>query len=136
MALGGMPSARLDFDVFYNVIGGKLSETVNTITSKNPSTLTDNPPFPLSTAEDVNKAVEAANLAAPLWRRTSWSERQAALTAFADALEALSEDFIEMVVKEQGKPVRLKSFKPDPILLSVTPVAFSLTLLVKTSRKS
>lgn len=117
MAVSEMPSVTvtLNFDVFLNVIGGNLSQTTETSSSKNPSTLTDNPPFPLSTAEDVNKAVKAATLATPLWRQTSWSERQAALTAFADALEVLAEDFMKMVVKEQGKPVMFMSSHLNPL---------------------
>ncbi|OAA59029.1 aldehyde dehydrogenase [Niveomyces insectorum RCEF 264] len=97
--------ACLNFDTFYNVIGGALAKTAETISSPNPSTLVDNPPCPLSTAEDVDRAVESARLAALLWRQKPWSERQAALVAFADALETLADDFVEMNVKEQGKPL-------------------------------
>ncbi|CAK7234639.1 hypothetical protein SCUCBS95973_009002 [Sporothrix curviconia] len=98
---------RLDFGAYYNVIGGRLATTTRTLASKNPSTLADNPPFPLSTADDVDQAVEAARSAAAQWAHTAWSERQAALVALAGAVEELSDDFAKLLVHEQGKPLWL-----------------------------
>ena len=96
----------LDFTVFHNVIDGRLSGTKQMTSSVNPSTLQENPLVPLSTTEDVDHAVQAARQAATLWAKTPWSERQEALKSFADALEGLSDEFVRMVVREQGKPVR------------------------------
>ncbi|CAK7210438.1 hypothetical protein SEUCBS140593_000824 [Sporothrix eucalyptigena] len=100
-------SERLDFGAFHNVIGGCVSETVKTIIHTNPSTLADNPPFPFSTSEDVNKAVDAAQSASVKWAQTPWSERKAALLAFSNTIEELSDDFAKLLVQEQGKPLWL-----------------------------
>ncbi|RYP38058.1 hypothetical protein DL768_010824 [Monosporascus sp. mg162] len=67
----------------------------------------ENPGVPVSTNDDVNKAVDAAKRAAEEWAEVPWDERQQAVKKFADALEALSEDFARMLNKENVKPVGL-----------------------------
>lgn len=78
------------------------SETAKTVVHTNPSTLAEGPPFPLSTADDVDKAVQAAQSASVLWGQKSWFERKAALLSYADAVEGLTEDFAKLIVQEQG----------------------------------
>ncbi|RYP38032.1 hypothetical protein DL766_001214 [Monosporascus sp. MC13-8B] len=97
-------SDSVDFDTFHNVIDGKLSGTAKTRCSVNPSTLANNPNVPLSTPEDVDKAVQAARKAAESWAQVPWSDRKKAVEAFATALEAQLDDFAQMLTKEQGKP--------------------------------
>lgn len=99
-------SDRLDFTKFYNVIDGKLESTATTRHGINPSTLEKNPPVPVSTIEDVDRAVEAAVKAAESWADVPYLERQKKVAQFADGLEALKDDFAVMLTKEQGKPVR------------------------------
>lgn len=98
-------STPLDFTTFHNVIDGKLVGTAKTRHTVSPSTLEENPPLPLSTAEDVDKAVAAAQKAAKQWAEVPWDERKKALEGFIEAFESHSEDFVQMLNKEQGKPV-------------------------------
>ncbi|KAI0972956.1 Aldehyde/histidinol dehydrogenase [Xylaria arbuscula] len=56
-------------------------------------------------SENVNKAVDAARSAAEAWAQTPWAERKKKLEAYAAALEAQTELFSEMLVKENGKPL-------------------------------
>jgi aldehyde dehydrogenase (NAD+) len=58
----------------------------------------------LATPEDLASAVERASAAQAGWGR-SGSARSAALTAFADALAARTEELVELIVAEVGKPV-------------------------------
>jgi acyl-CoA reductase-like NAD-dependent aldehyde dehydrogenase len=95
----------LDFTTFHNVIDGKLVGTAKTRHTISPSTLEQNPPLPLSTAEDVDKTVAAAQKAAKQWAQVHWDERKKALEGFIEALESHAEDFAQMLNKEQGKPV-------------------------------
>ncbi|CAJ2502231.1 Uu.00g096250.m01.CDS01 [Anthostomella pinea] len=65
----------------------------------------ENPPAPVSTLEDVNRAVEPARNAAKSWAAVPMSKRQQVLKAFTDAFEAQEEGFVQMLVKEQGKSI-------------------------------
>ncbi|KAI3390762.1 hypothetical protein diail_8700 [Diaporthe ilicicola] len=105
MALNNSNSTPLDFTTFHNVIDGKLVGTAKTRHTISPSTLEQNPPLSLSTAEDVDKAVAAAQKAAKQWAQVSWDERKKAVEGFIEALESHTEDFVQMLNKEQGKPL-------------------------------
>ncbi|KAI0403206.1 aldehyde dehydrogenase-like protein [Xylaria palmicola] len=96
---------ELSFTTFFNIIDGKLIQASSgeTRTTRNPATLEDNPAFPASSVEDVNRAVTAAQRAAKSWAALPWKHRQEAVARFADALEAHTEGFSNMLVREQGK---------------------------------
>jgi betaine-aldehyde dehydrogenase len=59
---------------------------------------------PVSTAEDVDRAVRAAATAFESWRDTTPSERQRALLRIADAIEERAEELIDAEVANTGKP--------------------------------
>ncbi|KAI0838042.1 aldehyde dehydrogenase [Hypoxylon sp. FL0890] len=108
MALNEKVNTYLDFSTFHNVINGELSPTPGkTRHGVNPDTLENNPEVPLSTIEDVNRAVEAAEKAAKLWCEVPWSERASAIQRYADAIEKHTEDFVQILIKETGKPINL-----------------------------
>ncbi len=98
--------AKLDWTTFYNVIDGELTSTEKTRTGINPATSEPNDPVPVSTREDVDKAVAAGQKAFRSWADTPWAERKRAVLAFTDGIEAEKENFSKLLVKEQGKPVR------------------------------
>ncbi|BFU46831.1 aldehyde dehydrogenase family protein [Krasilnikovia sp. MM14-A1004] len=58
------------------------------------------------TAEDVEKALDAAHAAAPAWGRTPPAERAAVLNRIADRIEANLEKLAVAESWENGKPVR------------------------------
>lgn len=95
----------LDWNTFRNVINGELTATEKTRTGINPATSEPNEPVPVSTPDDVDRAVAAAEKAFPAWAETPYEERRKAINAFADAIEAEKENFSKLLVKEQGKPV-------------------------------
>jgi betaine-aldehyde dehydrogenase len=59
------------------------------------------------TAEEVNRAVAAAQKAQVGWAALSYGERSAALMKFADALEAKSEKLAQIESQNAGKPMKL-----------------------------
>jgi acyl-CoA reductase-like NAD-dependent aldehyde dehydrogenase len=104
-------NTELDFNQFFNVIEGKLTSTATTRHGIDPATEIDNPAVPVSTRDDVELAVASAKTAFEKWSSTSVAERRAAISAFADAIEANASGFAQMLTKEQGKPVRYVQFR-------------------------
>ena len=107
MSLQSCNDGALDFSKFQLVVDGKMVDSSNgeTYHNVNPSTLEPNPEVPLSTSDDVDNAVTAAQKAAKAWAQVPWNERKKRLLDFANALEAHMESFAQMLVKENGKPV-------------------------------
>ncbi|RVX74883.1 hypothetical protein B0A52_01160 [Exophiala mesophila] len=110
---GSSSPAALDFTTFSNVIDGKLSSTKETRHGVNPATGKPNPEVPVSTPEDVDRAVEAAQKAFKPWSKVSYEDRRKAVLAFADALEKEKESFAKMLVQEQGKPYGFAMFEME-----------------------
>ncbi|OLN97064.1 Phenylacetaldehyde dehydrogenase 1 [Colletotrichum chlorophyti] len=104
-------TSKLDWTKFYNVIDGKLETTSKTRHSVNPSTLEANPEVPVSTAEDVDRAVQAAKRAQESWSDVPLEERQKALIKLGEALEAHADEFALMLTKEQGKALQFAKFE-------------------------
>jgi acyl-CoA reductase-like NAD-dependent aldehyde dehydrogenase len=94
------------FNGFYNTINGKSTSTEKTRHGINPATGKPNPEVPVSTQKDVDDAVAAAKEAFKSWSKVPWEERKKAILAFADALEAHTEDFAKLLTQEQGKPLQ------------------------------
>ena len=99
------PIKGIDYTTFYNIINGQPSQTSTTRHSINPSTLEANPEVPVSTQDDVDKAVDAAKTAFASWSEVPVEERRKKLHALADALLANADKLAELLVREQGKPV-------------------------------
>src|ERR1700684_4249659 len=60
---------------------------------------------PLSSVEDVNRAVDAAQAAFEEWSTTPPSERALALIRLADAIEEHAEELTEIESDNAGKPI-------------------------------
>lgn len=59
---------------------------------------------PVATREVLDRAVESATRAFDDWSTRPIAERQAAVSAIGDRLEARAEEFLELLTLEQGKP--------------------------------
>lgn len=93
----------LDTTTFRNVINGELTTTAETRHGINPATKQPNPEVPLSTQDDVDRAVDAARTAFKTWSRTSFDERRKAISAFADSIDANKDALAALLTQEQGK---------------------------------
>jgi succinate-semialdehyde dehydrogenase / glutarate-semialdehyde dehydrogenase len=60
---------------------------------------------PSSSAEDVQKAIDAAAAALPAWRDRTPDDRGAVLRRFADLVLAQAEPLARLIAREGGKPV-------------------------------
>ncbi|OJJ06641.1 hypothetical protein ASPVEDRAFT_140236 [Aspergillus versicolor CBS 583.65] len=93
----------LDTTTFRNVINGELTTTAETRHGINPATKQPNPEVPLSTQDDVDRAVDAARTAFKTWSRTTFDERRKAISAFADSIDANKDALAALLTQEQGK---------------------------------
>jgi acyl-CoA reductase-like NAD-dependent aldehyde dehydrogenase len=104
-------SNHLSFTEFGNVIDGKVTKTEKIRTGINPSTGEPLYDHPVSTAKDIDDAVDAARRAFPSWSKTPMEKRKELLNAYADALANNAEGFAELLTKEQGKPLKFAKYE-------------------------
>ncbi|RFP93239.1 aldehyde dehydrogenase family protein, partial [Pseudomonas fluorescens] len=90
----------------HNYIGGQRSAqgsvTLNSVDASTGESLPQ--AFYQATPEEVDAAARAAAAAYPAYRSLSASRRAQFLDAVADELEALGDDFIELVCRETALP--------------------------------
>ena len=84
---------------FVDPIGGQTEPVLN------PATGEVIAHAPLSTAEDVDRAVDAAHRAFPAWSATTPAERALALLKLAEAVEEHGEELAELEAENAGKPI-------------------------------
>ncbi|MEU8523819.1 aldehyde dehydrogenase family protein [Streptomyces sp. NPDC048577] len=108
-AAPGTEGAIMSYQARYDHwIGGEFVAPVRGGYFENPSPV-DGRPFTeiaRGTAEDVERALDAAHAAAPAWGRTAASERSGVLLRIADRMEAHLEELAVAESWENGKPVR------------------------------
>ncbi|KAL9598030.1 MAG: hypothetical protein Q9219_004786 [cf. Caloplaca sp. 3 TL-2023] len=98
-------SQKFDFKTFHNVINNELATTSKTRHTLDPASKERHPEVPVSTQEDVDKAVAAARAASKPWSNLSFEERGQMLRDYADAIDSYKDGFADMLTREQGKPL-------------------------------
>jgi len=99
-----------------NFIGGNQREAADGRTAPvvNPATGATYASAPISSAHDVDDAMQAAATAFETWRDATPSERQRALLKLADAIEARAEEFVAVESENTGKPLALTASEELP----------------------
>ncbi len=99
-----------------NFIGGEFLEGKDARVSPviDPSTGQAYAEAPVSSADDVNTACQAAAGAFETWRDSTPADRQRMLLALADRLEAKAEAFVEAEGHNTGKPLALTRSEEIP----------------------
>jgi betaine-aldehyde dehydrogenase len=110
-----MAATSTDVQTLQNFIDGEWTAPAEGRTEAvvNPATGETIAQAPLSTAEDVDRAVAAAKAAFPGWSDTTPGERQLALLKLADALEERADELTQLEVANAGKPI--EAFKADEV---------------------
>jgi 1-pyrroline dehydrogenase len=90
-----------------NFVGGEWVESAGggTMEVINPATGETIAEVPASTAEDVDRAVQAAKKALPDWLETTPGERAEVLLQLADVIEDNAEELAELESRNVGKPL-------------------------------
>ena len=86
-------------------IDGAFVETEGTLATVNPATGATLALAPLATEREVDLAVEAAARAFDTWRFTPPTQRARLLWSLADLLEANKDEFAQIEVLDNGKPL-------------------------------
>jgi len=107
-----------------NFIDGAFVDATATATLPvlNPATGDELAQEPVSSAEDVDRAVTAARQAFEAWSRTTPAERQGALLKLADVLERHGDELADLEARNAGKP--LQAVKDDEIPFMVDNLRF------------
>src|SRR5216110_1125718 len=106
-----------------NFVGGEWVDAVEggTMEVINPATGETIAEVPAATAEDVDRAVQAAKKALPAWLDSTPGERAEALLKLADALEANADELAELESQNVGKPL---SYAKDEMPVSADNIRF------------
>jgi betaine-aldehyde dehydrogenase len=101
---------------FHNVVNGESVPAVDGATYDlvNPSTGEVYAAAPASKAEDVDRAMTAAETAFEAWGDTTPAERQKALLKIADALESRADEFVHVESENTGKPIQMTADEELP----------------------
>ncbi|MCS6999583.1 MAG: aldehyde dehydrogenase [Bacteroidota bacterium] len=92
---------------FCHFIDGRFHPSTSWIDVTEPATGAVYAHVARGTADDVNRAVQAAEAAFPLWAELPAAERAAYLYRIADELEKRLEEFARAESQDQGKPIAL-----------------------------
>ena len=119
-----MAATQTDVQTLQNFIDGEWSAPAEGRTEPvlNPATGETIAHAPLSTAEDVDRAVAAAKTAFETWSQTTPAERSLALLKLADALEERTDELGMLEATNAGKP--LQAFKDDEVPAMVDNLRF------------
>ncbi|MFO0494140.1 MAG: aldehyde dehydrogenase [Flavobacteriia bacterium] len=103
-----------------NFINGEYCEPINGkfIDNYEPATGKVYSLIPDSEANDVEKAVQAAEKAFPVWSSMSIEERSAILVRLSEGIERRMDEFVAAESKDNGKPVTLAAHVDIPRAVS------------------
>jgi acyl-CoA reductase-like NAD-dependent aldehyde dehydrogenase len=99
-----VPKPKIDFKSFSNVIGGELCKSRNTFRAKNPATKQPLGDVPAANRQDVDQAVQYANVAQKKWAKKTWEERQQICLLFKDVYSNYVDDLTDLLTLEIGRP--------------------------------
>ncbi len=119
-----MAATQTDVQTYRNFIDGEWADPAEGRTEAvlNPATGETIAQAPLSSAEDVDRAVAAARSAFESWSLTTPGERSLALLKLADALEQRGDDLAQIEAANAGKPIQ--AFKDDELPALVDNIRF------------
>lgn len=86
--------------------GNAVSGAAGTFDVINPANKNTIAACPKASVEQLDEAVTAANAAFPAWSALAIAERREKLMALADVIEANGGELMELLTKEQGKPMK------------------------------
>ncbi|ETS75942.1 hypothetical protein PFICI_12886 [Pestalotiopsis fici W106-1] len=111
--MSAAPEYEIPFATFHNIINNQLSDTEESHRNLSPSTGEPLWLVPVSTQDDVDRAVTAAQAAFPSWSKLSYDERAAYLNKFVAAVEANKDELTKLIGQELGKTPQFAAYELD-----------------------
>lgn len=94
----------IDFESFFNTVNGNRRSSATTVYGIDPSTDSRLWDVPAATKDDIEDAITAANDAFLSWRRTPTAQRVELIANYKGAYSSYLNEFIDLLMKENGKP--------------------------------
>ena len=95
----------MDFTSFSNIINGKQCGARESYHGINPATEETLWDVPCAVEADLDRAVAAAQGAFHAWSLTTFEDRCDMIKRYAEAFLTYEREFLELLMKETGKPV-------------------------------
>ncbi|WZH50151.1 aldehyde dehydrogenase domain-containing protein [Fusarium acuminatum] len=95
-----------EYTTFANIINGGPASGSHFTQGIDPSTKQKLWDVPVASIDDLELAISSAQTAFKSWSKTTWSHRQASLTAARDILVENKEKLAVLLTKEGGKPIQ------------------------------
>lgn len=108
-------AAALEFDKFYNVVGGHNRTSDQVHNAVNPRTRERLWDIPIATQHDVDNAVIAAEQAFQEWRLTSLEHRQKLMRKFLELWQEHQAEFVDLLMAENGKSRIMATAEVDTV---------------------
>lgn len=106
----------IDFETFFNTVNRDQRSSATAVYGIDPSTENRLWNVPVATKEDIDDAVTAANSAFRSWRETPIVQRVELIRKFKDAYCSYLNEFINLLMKENGKPRPLATGEVKEVL--------------------
>lgn len=106
----------IDFESFFNTVNGDRRSSATTVYGIDPSTENRLWDVPVATKEDIDNAITAANDAFPSWSETAFTQRVELIRKFKSAYSSYLNEFINLLMKENGKPHPLATGEVKEVL--------------------
>lgn len=106
----------IDFESFFNTVNGDQRSSATTVYGIDPSTKNRLWDVPAATKEDIEDSIIAANNAFYPWRETPIAQRVKLIEKFKSAYCSYLNEFIDLLMKENGKPRALATGEVKEVL--------------------
>jgi acyl-CoA reductase-like NAD-dependent aldehyde dehydrogenase len=103
----------VDFQTFANIVNGEPRNSKNKYNGIDPTTKEKLWDVPVASKDDVEDAVAAANNAFKKWSKRSWEERMEALTRYKEVYSSYTDELVELLMRETGKPKQFAQGEVD-----------------------
>jgi acyl-CoA reductase-like NAD-dependent aldehyde dehydrogenase len=113
---------------FPNIVDGQRSSSLRSIKISDPVTGEELASVPDTQKDDLDRAVQAAKAAFPLWSSKTWNERRDLLRNAMEELNAHTDELCTILTAENGRPYCMAQWEITWLLDTYAPALFQMEL--------